>query len=125
MRTRTLRPPSLGMAPLGIGAGFDILTYRTAGAVVSALVPCNAGGAIVITALGLGVADSNFENPRYIPLSFACWMSPVIGIVYACFGWFSPKARAAEKQRWHDMNEPIQIIEPSSGASLRPGFAAS
>lgn len=83
MPTRTIRPPSLGMTLLGIGAGFDI------------------------------------------PLSFACWMSPVIGIVYACFGWFSPKASTAEKQRWHDMNEPTQIIEPSSGAGLRPGFAAS
>ena len=73
------------------------------------------------------VADShgNFENLLYIPLSFACWMSPVIGIVYAYLGWFSPKASAAEKQRWHDMNEAIQIIVPTSGASLRPGFATS
>jgi Na+/H+ antiporter NhaC len=92
---------------------------------VSPLVPWNAGGVIVITALGLGVSDGNFENLVYIPLSFACWMPPVIGIVYAYLGWFSPMASAAEQQRWRDMGEAIQIIEPQSGARLQSGFATS
>ena len=81
-------------------------------------------GAIVITALGLGVADGNFDNLLYIPLAFACWMSPVIGIIYAYLGWFSPKASAAEKQRWHDLGEAIQIIEPQAGTTgLKPSLA--
>lgn len=88
--------------------------------------PWNAGGAIVITALGLGVSDGNFENLLYIPLSFACWMSPVIGIVYAYLGWFSPKASAAEQQRWRDMGEAIQTIDTTPGTTtLKPGYAAS
>ncbi|MFP5410447.1 MAG: Na+/H+ antiporter NhaC [Gammaproteobacteria bacterium] len=121
--------PGRMYAPAYRGRGYSTLNLSRAleegGTLVSPLVPWNAGGAIVITALGLGVSDGNFENLLYIPLSFACWMSPVIGIVYAYLGWFSPKASAAEKQRWHDMNEAIQIIEPSSGANLRPAFAAS
>jgi NhaC family Na+:H+ antiporter len=121
--------PGRMYAPAYRGRGYSTLNLSRAleegGTLVSPLVPWNAGGAIVITALGLGVSDGNFENLLYIPLSFACWMSPVIGIVYAYLGWFSPKASAAEQQRWRDMGEAIQIIEPQSGARLQPGFATS
>lgn len=64
-------------------------------------------------------------NPPSIPRSFACWMSPVIGIVYAWRDWSSPTTSAAENQRWHDMSEAIQMVEPSSGGELGSGFAAS
>lgn len=62
------------------------------GTIISPLIPWNAGGAFVITALGLSIGDGNVENLLYIPLSFACWLAPVIGIFYAWVGWFSPKA---------------------------------
>ena len=119
--------PGRMFAPAYRGKGYSTLNLSRAveegGTLISPLVPWNAGGAIVITALGLGIADGNFENLLYIPLSFACWMSPVIGIIYAYLGWFSPKASADERQRWHELGEAIQIIEPQSGASLKPGLA--
>ena len=120
--------PGRMFAPAYRGKGYSTLNLSRAveegGTLISPLVPWNAGGAIVITALGLGIADGNFENLLYIPLSFACWMSPVIGIIYAYLGWFSPKASAAEKQRWHDLGEAIQIIEPQASATdLKPRLA--
>ena len=120
--------PGRMFAPAYRGKGYSTLNLSRAieegGTLISPLVPWNAGGAIVITALGLGVADGNFENLLYIPLAFACWMSPVIGIIYAYLGWFSPKASAAEKQRWHDLGEAIQIIEPQASATdLKPRLA--
>ncbi len=66
------------------------------GTIISPLIPWNAGGAFVITALGLSIGDGNLENLLYIPLAFACWLAPVIGIFYAWVGWFSPKAEEAE-----------------------------
>ncbi|SDX96649.1 transporter, NhaC family [Ruegeria halocynthiae] len=66
------------------------------GTIISPLIPWNAGGAFVITALGLSISDGNLENLLYIPLSFACWLAPVIGIFYAWVGWFSPKAEEEE-----------------------------
>jgi len=121
--------PGRMYAPAYRGRGYSTLNLSRAleegGTLVSPLVPWNAGGAIVITALGLGVSDGNFENLLYIPLSFACWMSPVIGIVYAYLGWFSPKASAAEQQRWRDMGEAIQTIDTTPGTTLKPSYAAS
>ena len=61
------------------------------GTLVSPLIPWNASGAFVITALGLNVFDGQLINLLYIPLSFACWLSPLIGMFYAYFGFFSPK----------------------------------
>ena len=62
--------------------------------------PWNAGGAFVITALGLGISEGNLENLLYIPLAFACWLSPVIGMCYASMGYFSPKISADELARY-------------------------
>lgn len=121
--------PGRMYSPAYRGRGYSTLNLSRAleegGTLVSPLIPWNAGGAIVITALGLGVSDGNFENLLYIPLSFACWMSPVIGIVYAYLGWFSPKASAAEQQRWRDLGEDIQIIDTNPGMTLKPSYAAS
>lgn len=95
--------PGRMYSPAYRGKGYSTLNLSRAleegGTLMSPLVPWNAGGAIVITALGLGVAEGNFQNLLYIPLSFACWMSPVIGIFYGYMGWFSPRASEAEKAR--------------------------
>lgn len=66
------------------------------GTLLSPLIPWNAGGAFTITALGLGIAEGNFENLLYIPLAFACWLSPIIGITYGYLGLFSPRDNAQE-----------------------------
>lgn len=67
------------------------------GTLISPLIPWNVGGAVVISALGLGIGDGNLENLLYIPLAVVCWLSPLIGIFYAQVGWFSPKAEADDR----------------------------
>jgi NhaC family Na+:H+ antiporter len=43
----------------------------------------------------------------YIPLAFACWTAPLIGIFYAYSGLFSPKATDEEKAEWAASGEAI------------------
>ncbi|WP_315980853.1 Na+/H+ antiporter NhaC family protein [Aliamphritea spongicola] len=92
--------PGRMFAPAYTKTGYSKLNLSRAveegGTLISPLVPWNAGGAFVITALGLGIGDGNFENLLYIPLAFACWLSPIIGLFYAATGRFSPKASQQE-----------------------------
>lgn len=81
------------------------------GTLISPLVPWNAGGAFVITALGLGISDGNIENLLYIPLAFACWLSPLIGLTYAAFGHFSPKLSEQELARYNLEEEGNSLDE--------------
>lgn len=62
------------------------------GTLVSPLIPWNAGGAFVIGTLGLTVVSGDYSNLLYAPLAFACWLSPLIGVLYAQIGWFSKRA---------------------------------
>ena len=62
------------------------------GTLVSPLIPWNAGGAFVMGTLGLTVVSGDYSALLYIPLAFACWLSPVIGIIYAQTGWFSKRS---------------------------------
>ena len=66
------------------------------GTLMSPLVPWNAGGAFVMGALGLSMADGDYSVLLYIPLAFACWTAPVIGIFYAQTGLFSSRADPSE-----------------------------
>ncbi|MFC3286143.1 hypothetical protein [Litchfieldella rifensis] len=50
------------------------------------------GGAFVVSTLALGVAEGDIKKLLYIPLAIACWVSPVIGLLYAQFGLFSPRS---------------------------------
>jgi NhaC family Na+:H+ antiporter len=101
--------PGRMFAPVYRGMKYSTLNLSRAieegGTLVSPLIPWNAGGAFVISALALNIGDGNFENLLYIPLAFACWLSPVIGIFYAWTGLFSPKATEEEMQGWADSNE--------------------
>jgi NhaC family Na+:H+ antiporter len=103
--------PGRMYAPIYRGMGYSTLNLSRAieegGTLISPLIPWNAGGAFVISALGLGIADGSIENLLYIPLAFACWLSPVIGIIYAQIGWFSPKATEAERELWESQGETI------------------
>lgn len=77
------------------------------GTLMSPLIPWNAGGAFVISALGLEISKGHMENLLYIPLAFACWLAPCIGIFYAATGRFSPKASRGEIARWKEDGEEI------------------
>jgi NhaC family Na+:H+ antiporter len=109
--------PGRMYAPVYRGMGYSTLNLSRAieegGTLLSPLIPWNAGGAYVIAALGLLQAgDGDLTNLLYIPLSFACWLAPVIGIFYAYTGMFSPKASEQEKQNWIDNKEVI--IKPTA-----------
>lgn len=103
--------PGRMYAPLYRGMGYSTLNLSRAveegGTLMSPLIPWNAGGAFVITALSLGVMDGNLTNLLYIPLAFACWTAPLIGILYAVTGWFSPQATDAERREWDRQNEDV------------------
>ena len=79
--------PGRMFVPVYEAKGYSKLNLSRAveegGTLISPLVPWNAGGAVVISALGLGIAEGNIENLLYIPLAFACWVSPVISLIYA------------------------------------------
>ncbi|MEX0317418.1 MAG: Na+/H+ antiporter NhaC [Ruegeria sp.] len=93
---------AIGYSPLNLSRAIE-----EGGTLVSPLIPWNAGGAFVISALALGIGDGSFENLLYIPLAFACWMSPVIGVFYAMTGLFSPKASDEERRTWEESEEPV------------------
>ncbi|MDN3525686.1 Na+/H+ antiporter NhaC [Halomonas sabkhae] len=117
--------PGRMYAPVYRGMGYSTLNLsrgiEEGGTLVSPLVPWNAGGAFVITALSLNIGDGNFENLLYIPLAFACWTAPFIGIFYANVGWFSPKATDAEKAKWDADGE--HRIDPESGGTTEGSYA--
>jgi NhaC family Na+:H+ antiporter len=98
-------------SPVYRGMGYSTLNLsrgiEEGGTLMSPLIPWNAGGAFVISALGLGIADGNIENLLYIPLAFACWTAPLIGIFYAYTGLFSPKATDEEREGWESSCEAI------------------
>mgnify|MGYP005987637191 CR=1 FL=1 len=79
------------------------------GTLVSPLIPWNAGGAFVIGTLGLTVVSGDYSALLYIPLAFACWLSPVIGIIYAQTGWFSKRS-----------DEDVMSTQPDSENSSQP-----
>lgn len=103
--------PGRMYSPVYRGMGYSTLNLsrgiEEGGTLMSPLIPWNAGGAFVISALGLGIADGNLENLLYIPLAFACWTAPLIGIFYAFTGWFSPRATEQEKADWKSSGEAI------------------
>lgn len=103
--------PGRMLAPAYRGMGYSTKNLSRAieegGTLISPLIPWNVGGAFVMSVLGLGISESNYENLMYIPLSFACWISPLIGMTYALTGKFSPKATPEEKEKWKNDKEEI------------------
>ena len=106
--------PGRMFAPTYRGMGYSTLNLSRAveegGTLVSPLVPWNAGGAFVIAALALGIDEGNLTNLLYIPLAFACWLSPLIGIGYATTGLFSPKATDEERAEWARQGEEVRAV---------------
>ncbi|MFB2531140.1 Na+/H+ antiporter NhaC [Paracoccus sp. p4-l81] len=106
--------PGRMFAPLYRGMGYSTLNLSRAveegGTLMSPLIPWNAGGAFVISALGLGIMSGNLTNLLYIPLAFACWTAPLIGIFYAVTGLFSPRASDAERATWESSGETVMDL---------------
>ncbi|GGW87894.1 Na+/H+ antiporter NhaC [Alteromonas halophila] len=103
--------PGRMFSPVYRGMGYSTLNLsrgiEEGGTLMSPLIPWNAGGAFVISALGLGISGNNLENLLYIPLAFACWTAPLIGIFYAYVDWFSPKATDKEREEWESSGADI------------------
>jgi NhaC family Na+:H+ antiporter len=106
--------PGRMFAPLYRGMGYSTLNLSRAveegGTLMSPLIPWNAGGAFVISALGLGIMEGNLENLLYIPLAFACWTAPLIGMFYALTGLFSPQATDTDRAQWKKNNEEVMDL---------------
>lgn len=58
-------------------------TIEDWGTLVSPLIPWNNGGAFVAGALGITAFV-------YAPFALFCWISPLVGLVFAWMGWFTP-----------------------------------
>jgi NhaC family Na+:H+ antiporter len=106
--------PGRMYSPLYRGMGYSTLNLSRAveegGTLMSPLIPWNAGGAFVISALGLGIMEGNLQNLMYIPLAFACWTAPVIGMFYAVTGLFSPLATDADRAHWETNDEKVMDL---------------
>lgn len=110
--------PGRMFAPVYRGLRYSTLNLsrgiEEGGTLMSPLIPWNAGGAFVISALGLEFSQGNMSALLYIPLAFACWLAPVLGIFYAITGLFSPKATKEEIATWEAKGEEIAEIAKKS-----------
>ena len=70
-------------AEMGYDRAILSRTLEDWGTLVSPLIPWNNGGAFVAGALGMTAFV-------YAPFALFCWLSPLIGLIYAAFGWFTP-----------------------------------
>jgi NhaC family Na+:H+ antiporter len=62
------------------------------GTLCSPLIPWNMGGAFVSSTLGV-------PTIFYAPVAFACWLSPLLGLIWAATGRFMPKIEPGEAGR--------------------------
>ena len=70
-------------AEMGYDRAILSRTLEDWGTLVSPLIPWNNGGAFVAGALGMTAFV-------YAPFALFCWLSPLIGLISAAFGWFTP-----------------------------------
>ena len=61
------------------------------GTLCSPLIPWNMGGAFVSSSLGV-------PTLLYAPVAFACWLSPLIGLIWAATGRFMPRVEQVEDE---------------------------
>lgn len=102
-------------APVYRGEGYSTLnlsrSLEEGGTLISPLVPWNAGGAVVISSLGLAVGNGSMEGLLYIPLAFACWLSPLLGILYTLLGRFIVPASSAERAEWAEKGHAVISLQ--------------
>ncbi|WP_299078384.1 Na+/H+ antiporter NhaC [uncultured Paraglaciecola sp.] len=59
-------------------------SIEDSGSLLSPLIPWNMGGSFVAATLGIATL-------AYAPFAFACWLSPLYGLLWAILGKFSPR----------------------------------
>lgn len=98
--------PGRMFGPAYRGRGLSVTnlsrSLEDGGTLFSPLVPWNVGGAFVSGTLGI-------PTLAYAPVAFACWLSPLFGLLWAATGWFVPEASDAERERWRVLEEPIMV----------------
>lgn len=115
----SLALPGRMFAPAYRGRGYSTTvlsrSIEDGGTLISPLIPWNVGGAFVAGTLGI-------PTLVYAPVAFACWLSPLFGLLWAATGWFVPKASDFERQRWEDLGESV-LEEPGSEVAGDQGWA--
>ena len=92
-------------AEMGYDRAILSRTLEDWGTLVSPLIPWNNGGAFVAGALGMTAFV-------YAPFALFCWLSPLIGLIYAAFGWFTPKdPRGPQTLADEDMEEIADEVD--------------
>ena len=92
-------------AEMGYDRSILSRTIEDWGTLVSPLIPWNNGGAFVTSTLGI----STF---LYAPFALFCWLSPLIGLIYAALGWFTPLdpkgPQKIEEEEMEDIADEVQ-----------------
>ena len=92
-------------AEMGYDRAILSRTLEDWGTLVSPLIPWNNGGAFVAGTLGMTAFV-------YAPFALFCWLSPLIGLIYAAFGWFTPKdPRGPQTLADEDMEEIADEVD--------------
>ncbi len=92
-------------AEMGYDRAILSRTLEDWGTLVSPLIPWNNGGAFVAGALGMTAFV-------YAPFALFCWLSPLIGLIYAALGWFTPKdPRGPQTLADEDMEEIADEVD--------------
>ena len=92
-------------AEMGYDRAILSRTLEDWGTLVSPLIPWNNGGAFVAGALGM----SAFV---YAPFALFCWLSPLVGLIYAGLGWFMPlDPRGPQTLADEDMEEIADEVD--------------
>lgn len=92
-------------AEMGYDRAILSRTLEDWGTLVSPLIPWNNGGAFVFGALGM----SAFV---YAPFALFCWLSPLVGLIYAGLGWFMPlDPRGPQTLADEDMEEIADEVD--------------
>ncbi|MFO7761378.1 MAG: Na+/H+ antiporter NhaC [Desulfobia sp.] len=98
--------PGRMFSPVFRGQGLSTLNLSRAieegGTLLNPLVPWSAGGAFTAAALDI-------PTLTYAPLAIACWLSPLIGLLYASLGRFMPEAGPAEREQWRRDGELVMV----------------
>ncbi|MFP4649273.1 MAG: Na+/H+ antiporter NhaC [Halorhodospira sp.] len=98
--------PGRMFAPVYRGQGLSTLnlsrSVEEGGTLLNPLIPWGAGAAFTAGALGI-------PTLVYAPFAIVCWLSPLIGLLFAALGWYMPRASEAEQQQWQENHEPIMV----------------
>ena len=79
-------------------------SIEDSGTLLSPLIPWNMGGSFVAATLGIATL-------AYAPFAFACWLSPLFGLLWAVLGKFIPKEDDQEKTAEHQdlAGSPVSV----------------